>query len=275
MVSQPEAFLMFITTQSDRPPQGAFAAELAQARAIRDGKLTGVPMLPAIYEFPPDMLEGGETAPWRDAANWWMVTPNRNRSVRIERLVSDFAGAQQKGSAEINRWASQHLNIEIGIALRSDSWAGAAVWARGIEPGLTLETLLARSEVVTIGIDGGGLDDLLGVAVLGRERDTRKWLLWTHAFISPEGEERRKVNSAIYENFKTDGDLTLVDQLPDDLDAIVEIVRRVQRRGPARPGRCRRDGHRRHSRCARRDRGHPNEQAARRRATGDFVDGGD
>jgi hypothetical protein len=49
------------------------------------------------------------------------------------------------------------------MALRSDGWAGAAVWERGIEVGLTLDDILDRSEVVAIGIDGGGLDDLLGI----------------------------------------------------------------------------------------------------------------
>ena len=232
MVSQPEAFLMFITTQSDRPPSGAFAAELKQARAIRDGKLRGVPMLPLLYEFPQDMLEGGDAAPWRNPENWWMVTPNRNRSVRVERLVSDFAAAQEKGQVEVIRWASQHLNIPIGLALRADGWAGAMVWQRGVQAGgLTLDEVIERSEIVTVGIDGGGLDDLLGVAVLGRERGTRRWFLWTHAFVSPEGEERRKANGPVYADFKADGDLTLVDALPDDLAAVVEIVRQVKDAG--------------------------------------------
>jgi phage terminase large subunit-like protein len=84
---------------------------------------------------------------------------------------------------------------------------------------------------VTIGIDGGGLDDLLGIAVLGREKETKHWLLWAHAFISPEGEERRKANATVYETFKADGDLTCVDQLPDDLAAVVEIVKQVKDTG--------------------------------------------
>ncbi len=91
--------------------------------------------------------------------------------------------------------------------------------------------MLQRSEVVTIGVDGGGLDDLLGLAVLGRERNTRRWLLWTHAFISPEGEERRKGNASVYADFEADGDLTRVESLPDDLDAVVDIVRQVKDAG--------------------------------------------
>jgi hypothetical protein len=70
--------------------------------------------------------------------------------------------------------------------------AGAKYWDRGVEGGLDLETILARCEVVTVGIDGGGLDDLLGVAVIGRERETRRWLGWACAFVSPEGMDGRK-----------------------------------------------------------------------------------
>ena len=46
-----------------------------------------------------------------------MVTPNRDRSVTIKRLEDDWAQAKVKGQGEIVRWASQHLNIEIGLAL--------------------------------------------------------------------------------------------------------------------------------------------------------------
>jgi phage terminase large subunit-like protein len=85
--------------------------------------------------------------------------------------------------------------------------------------------LLIKSEVVTVGIDGGGLDDLLGIAVIGREKGTQRWLGWAHAFISPEGWARRKANWTVYQDFIKDGDLTLVEKLPDDVDAVVDIVK--------------------------------------------------
>ena len=99
-----------------------------------------------------------------------MVTPNRDRSVSISRLEEDWEKAKLKGQGEIVRWASQHLNIEIGLALRSDRWVGADYWEQATDSNLTLDNLLERSETVVIGIDGGGLDDLLGLAVLGREK---------------------------------------------------------------------------------------------------------
>jgi len=68
-------------------------------------------------------------------------------------------GASQghKGQHEIICWASQHLNIQIGIALRSDRWVGADLWQRAADRSLILDALLGRSEVVVVGIDRGGL----------------------------------------------------------------------------------------------------------------------
>lgn len=223
----PEAFLAFITTQSDEPPSGAFRAELQTARAIRDGRATGA-MLPVLYEFPPAiMMDRGEPPAWQDPKNWPMVMPNLGRSVTIERLLPDFVTAKQKGDDELRRWASQHLNIEIGLALSSDRWAGADHWEAAVEPGLTLEALLERCDVVVVGIDGGGLDDLLGLAVLGRESVTRRWLLWSHAFAHRVALERRKSEAAKWQDYETDGDLTIVDQLGEDVEQMADIVEQV------------------------------------------------
>ena len=112
--------------------------------------------------------------------------------------------------------------------MRADGWAGANYWSRGVEQGLTLDAVLTRSEAIVVGIDGGGLDDLLGIAVLGREKDTKAHLCWTHALIAPEGLERRKANTGFYDKFVADGDLTIVEELPDDISNVVEIVEKVK-----------------------------------------------
>ncbi|MBD1590406.1 terminase large subunit, partial [Pseudomonas sp. C2L12B] len=82
---------------------------------------------------------------------------------------------------------------EIGLALMSDRWAGAEFWERqAVGFCAALEDLIKRCEVIDLGIDGGGLDDLLGVAAVGRESGTRRWLVWTHAWAHPSVLERRK-----------------------------------------------------------------------------------
>ena len=216
LISQPESFLMTITTQSERPPSGVFLTELTKARRVRDGLLQA-PILPLLYEFPEDV-------DWTDPKHWPMVTPNQGRSVSVERLVPDYHAAVEAGDAELRRWASQHLNVQIGVGLITDGWAGAQYWTRGNRGRLTLQDVLERSEVITVGIDGGGLDDLLGVAVMGRDRVTRQWLLWCHALIGPEGLDRRKANGPKYQDFIRDGDLTVVDGLPDDIQWISDHV---------------------------------------------------
>jgi phage terminase large subunit-like protein len=139
-------------------------------------------MLPVLYEFPEEIAnDRGNPLAWQDPKNWWMVTPNRDRSVSIARLEEDWEKAKLKGQGEIVRWASQHLNMEIGLALRSDRWVGADYWEQAADKTLTLDELLARSEVVVMSVDGGGLDDLLGLAALGREEKMRQLLLWSKA----------------------------------------------------------------------------------------------
>lgn len=228
MLPFPEAFLAMITTQSEEAPAGVFRAELQKARAIRDGKETGA-MLPILYEFPPAMQK--DRFAWRDPVNWPMVTPNAGRSVTIERLVEDMRTAENTSEEEFRAWASQHLNVEIGLQLHSDRWVGADFWEEAGGGPATLDALLERSEVVTIGIDGGGLDDLLGLAVIGRDSITRQWLLWGRAWAHPSVLERRKAEAPRFLDFERDGDLVIVPTIGPDVEQVAEIVKRVQDSG--------------------------------------------
>jgi len=222
----PEQFGVIITTQSDEPPAGIFKSELDYARNVRDGLAEAPTVLPVLYEFP-RQVQVDRAKPWRDPAIWPLVLPNLGRSVSLEVLERDYATARQKGEEEERRWASQHLNIEIGLALRSDGWAGAEFWERQGDPSLTLEELLRRAEVCTVGIDGGGLDDLLGLAVIGRCRRTRRWLHWGRGWAHPIVLQRRQTEAPRLRDMAAAGDLCLVEQIGQDIAEVVEIVRRV------------------------------------------------
>lgn len=224
LTKRPDGFLFQTTTQSKQTPSGVFASELAMARSVRDGKMA-MPMLPVLYELPDRYARDGG---WRERRYWPLVNPNLGRSTNEDFLAREIVRADADGPAAIALIASQHFNVQIGMSLRADGWAGANYWDRGREDGLTLEAVLERSEAVVVGIDGGGLDDLLGIAVLGRAKDDKGWCAWTHALISPEGLERRKANGPFYEKFQADGDLTVVEELPDDISFVTDIVQKVK-----------------------------------------------
>jgi phage terminase large subunit-like protein len=223
LLPNPEAFMVTITTQSERPPAGVFKAALTTARKVRDGDLN-LPLLPVLYEFP-DGID------WRDPATWHMVTPNNGRSITVERLIPDYETAKEAGEEELRRWASQHLNIEIGLALRSDRWAGADFWEGAAEPGLTLESILERSEVVCIGVDGGGLDDLLAISVLGPGEGHAPLAplgrAWAHNFVL----ERRKSEAPRLRDLEKTGDLEIVDEMEAAFLAVADIAAQVDAAG--------------------------------------------
>ncbi len=225
LISSPEAFLITITTQSERVPVGVFRTELMKARKVRDGQVK-LKLLPIMYEFPLDMVKSGA---WRDPKNWWMVNPNRNLSITMPRLEEDFAGALSSGEEETRRWASQHLNIEIGLALHSDHWVGARYW-RNSAASHNCEELVERSEVVTIGIDGGGLDDMLALTVCGRTPDG-KWLTWSRAWMHEIALERNKDAISTYKDFERDGDLVIVKAIGDDVEQVGEVVEAIVQTG--------------------------------------------
>jgi phage terminase large subunit-like protein len=220
-----ESFLAFITTQSDEPPVGVFAEELRKAREIRDGKREGA-MLPVLYEFPKEVQESPDRR-WEDPALWPLVTPNLGKSITVQRLQADHADAKATSESELRVWASQHLNIQIGQALMADGWVGADFWDDAGDATVDLDALLERAEVAVVGIDGGGLDDLLGLCVIGRERGTRKWLHWAHAWAHEIVLDRRKQLEPKLRDLEKCGDLTIVESPGEDVTELAEIVRRV------------------------------------------------
>ena len=227
----PEGLFLVTTTQSDDAPAGAFKSELHMARKIRDGVYRGKIIrstLPVLYEFPDDIAK--DPAKWQDPNNWPMVMPNLGRSVHLSTLVPDWETEKSKGDDAIRIWASQHLNIEIGIGLKTDAWPGAEFWAQAEDEELTLDELLKRCEVIVVGADGGGLDDLYGLSVIGRERETRDWLSWSHAWCHKSVLERRQSIASRLEDFDRAGELTICEHSGDDIAAIVELIEDIKNR---------------------------------------------
>lgn len=227
-----EGALLITTTMPDDIPAGAFKDELVIARKIRNGAYRGKsirPMLPILYEFPPAIAKDKDA--WGNPENWPMVMPNLGRSVHLHDLVPDWNSEREKGDKPMRIWASQHLNVEMGIGLSVDGWAGAEYWARGEDEQVSIEYILDNCEVVVIGLDGGGLDDLYGVNILGREKESRDWLSWSHAYCHEIVLERRQSIAARLLDFKAAGELTIYETAGDDIDAIIELVTTVKDRG--------------------------------------------
>jgi phage terminase large subunit-like protein len=222
--------VLMITTQSDEMPTGIWKAELKKARAIRDGKAGPKPiMLPILYEYPEEQQKD-ETF-WRDRSNWGMLLPNLGLSISEQALEEDYDNNGKVSKEAEQIWASQHLNIEIGVGLGGDNWRGVDHWEDCGDETLTLEELMRRSEVCVVGVDGGGLDDLFAVAVLGREKVTRRWLLWTHAWAFQEVFDRRKDIDAKLRDFEEAGDLTICLEVGDDVTGAIEVIEKLEAKG--------------------------------------------
>ncbi|NGO50443.1 terminase large subunit [Allomesorhizobium camelthorni] len=225
----PEGKFLITTTQSDDIPAGAFKDELHNARRHRDGAFRGKnarPTLSVMFEFPQDIAK--EPAAWRDTSNWPMVMPNLGRSVHLATLVPDWNSEKEKGDQAIRVWASQYLNIEMGVGMKTDGWPGAEFWASSEDADLTLDAIIERSEAIVVGADGGGLDDLFGANVLGRETGSKTWLSWSHAWCHEGVLKRRQTIAARLQDFAQASALTIIDDEFVDVAPLVKLLEPVE-----------------------------------------------
>lgn len=231
-VSRPEGYTLYLTTQSDEPPAGVFKETLAYARDVRDGLIDDPEFLAVLYEFPKKMLEAGEHL---DPKNFYITNPNLGRSVSQKWLESEFRQVDNAEDGTKQVFYAKHLNVEIGVGLRHDAWIGAHYWegARA-SPELwdgSLEQFLDLIEVCCAGIDGGGLDDLLGLALLGRLRaDPRIWLMWNRAWAQLDVFERRKDIASRLGDFVAAKTLVKCESPTQDLVEIADLLERVKDR---------------------------------------------
>ncbi|UXT89786.1 terminase large subunit [Agrobacterium pusense] len=247
LISRPEGFVIYITTQSDEPPEGVFKEKLDYFRDVRDGKIDDPRSVPVLYEFPDEMIEDKS---YLDPANFYITNPNMGRSVRqdwLERkLVKVQSGDDEEGDT-IQSFLAKHLNVQIGMRNRSNRWAGASLWVSGTDKDLStlkhmeaFKEIVRRCECVVIGVDGGGLDDLFGLSALGREPgqieveveidgekrrvSMARWLSWSHAWCDDGLLRTRKKIAPKLLDLKAEGSVTIV---KDGLSDMAEIVQHI------------------------------------------------
>lgn len=228
LVSRPEGWVIYLTTQSDEPPAGVFKKKLDYWRDIRDGVITNPAVLPVLYEFPAEMIK---SKAYLDPANAYITNPNIGRSVSEAFIRSGLMENTNKRDGSFQKWIAKHLNIQIGLSLRADRWAGADYWESRGDALLTLAALVDRCEVVVAGIDGGGLDDLLALVVMGRERGTGQWLHWAHAWCHPIALERNEEVAPRLRDFAEAGLLTIVEKPGDDITELVNLLAPLRTEG--------------------------------------------
>lgn len=253
LASRPEGFIIYLTTQSDEPPAGVFKQKLEYARKVRDGEVVDNRFLPVLYEFPKSYIEQElHLLP----ENFYITNPNLDKSVTLAYLERELMKARETSEESVKGFLSKHLNIEIGMNLRGDRWAGADFWEKGTDlESVTLDRLIEECEVVTVGIDGGGLDDLLGASAVGRTKKEhaitipehydkeigamvpartvmrKKWLVWAHAWAHPSVLERRKAIATKIRDLAKAEELTIVELIGQDTDQLADIVHRLHQAG--------------------------------------------
>jgi len=220
-ISRDEGWVIYLTTQSDEPPAGVFKDKLDYYRNVRDGVIHDPKSLGVLYEFPPAMIE---SKAYLLPENFYITNPNIGRSVSREWLADNLVKVQHKTDGSSQQFFAKHLNIEIGMNLRNDRWAGIDFWEQQ-KRDVDLDVIIDKSDVITVGIDGGGLDDLLGMAVLGRDiDDPRIWRAWFRSWVHPIALERRKSEAPKYLDYASDGDLIIVEEIGQDIEQLCAII---------------------------------------------------
>lgn len=261
LASRPEGFIIYLTTQSDEPPAGVFKAKLEYARNVRDGLIDDPQFLPVIYEFPPHLLEAQA---YLKPENFYVTNPNltvandpdAGGSVNVAYLEREHKKALHGDEGARNIFLAKHLNVEIGLNLRADRWPGADLWKAAAKlPRVSLTYMVNNCEVVCGGVDGGGLDDLLGAAMIGREKFltevvisahydeetgehmpeervmVQRWVAWMRGWANKTVLERRKDIASKLLDLQKAGLLTIVTRAGQDCEQMAACFKRIDSAG--------------------------------------------
>ena len=253
LMSRPEGFVIYLTTQSSEPPAGVFKEKLEYARKVRDGIINDPTFYPIIYEHPKHIIDDKS---YLDSSTFYMTNPNLGASVDEPTLLGLMEEAKLTSEEKLLDVLAKHLNVEVGLNLRSDRWPGADLWADAAKlPRVTLTYLIQNCEVVAGGVDGGGLDDLLGAAMIGREKHwtdvvipahndeatgelidettvrVQRWVVWMHGWMHNSVLLRRQDIATKLHDLRRAGLLSLVTRPGQDCEQMAACFARVEKAG--------------------------------------------
>lgn len=225
--SRPEGVVISITTESDEEPVGEYKAKVEFARRVRDGEIDAPWFLPVLYEWPKAMIK---SKAYLDLANAHLINPNYGASVDPDDLARKMGEAMEAGGEKLRVFLAKRLNVPPSENM-GGGWVGADYWLQQADRTLTLERMIEHADAITVGIDGGGMDDLLGLAFCGRHKHSKRKMLIAYALAHPKAVERRKGEAERYDGFVKDGHMFIgqdADGEATDLADMARMIKRVQ-----------------------------------------------
>ena len=235
---RPDALTMVTSTHAHEIGSDTWEAIVEMGRKIRDGEFVGAGTSAYIsYEWTKEELR---TKAFEDPKLWHKTNPSLGVIINKDTMQGEADQQKATGAAEWDAWTNQFLNVPPGMHRTEHSWEGTAYWDACYdetisEPGiLGLQALLDRCDVAVAGIDGGSIQDWLGLVILGIDRETGRWLAWGHAWAHERYINEKPEYGAKVRAFERRGEITVVPDLGDpkpgetrrsiDLDEMVDVL---------------------------------------------------
>lgn len=223
MASRPEGFTIYLTTQSSGTPSGIFKQKLDYARAVRDGEVINKTFLPVLYEYPNEMIE---TEAYLDSKNWYIPNPNLNASVSLNFLQNQYE--QIKDTREsLQDFLSKHLNVQQTMNLKEHNWQAFTDLLPHSEAVFTLEDLIERCEVISIGFDGASLFDIAGLTVTGRLKNANSFLTWSHGWLNRVALDKNKRSASKLIELSEAKEITIVNDVSMQFKEIAAVIKMI------------------------------------------------
>ena len=222
LAANPMARGLYITTQSDHPPQGLFRTMLSYARKVRDGEIHDPSFLPVLFEPWPGC------DPWLDSTVWPCLLPSYPHIAGPEFYRGVINEAIVGGPSMIAEAKSQMFNVEISSGMSGAAWIAARIPPSLRDPEIDLNWIIENCDRIAVGIDLGGSVDLTALTVVGELN--KVYHVWCRAWISQDGMMESNLSEqskAALEQFQEqDGDLVFINP-GEDIPEIVGICEQV------------------------------------------------